>query len=196
MFSDVLRLKARGHGVHCEVLAELQFLSGTMFVHNGGGILKTRSGAGSIEGIDWLGLQGRAQVSGLGASRMGQSRQVSCTLNMDDQSVRDWFFEDEQRAVVGRKFRFWGQFYDDDLQPIDARFHIYTGIGDRLRMKKSGPQARSITLMLEDMISRRRRSANRMVTQADQQSRDPTSTGFIYVPRMVDKTLNLFDARN
>jgi hypothetical protein len=79
---------------------------------------------------------------------------------------------------------------------VDAKFHIYTGIGDRLRMSKSGPQSRSLSLMLEDMVARRRRSANQMVTHADQQLRDPGSTGFIYVPKMVDKTLNLFDAKN
>jgi hypothetical protein len=196
MFSNAIRMMARGNRVQCEVLCELQFLSGPMYVHNGGGILQTRDFDGEIEDVEWLGLQGRAQISGLGSSRMGESRSVTCSLNLDDQTIRDWFFESEQRAVKGRKFRFWGQFYDADCKPVDAKFHIYTGIGDRLRMSKSGPQSRSLSLMLEDMVARRRRSANQMVTHADQQLRDPGSTGFIYVPKMVDKTLNLFDAKN
>ncbi|MBB4103009.1 hypothetical protein [Allorhizobium borbori] len=195
MFSEVIKANARGHVVHCAVLLEMQFLSGTMYVHNGGGVLYSRSAAGALEGIKWLGLQGMATVSGLGASRIGASRQVSCALVADDATIREYFFEEEQRQIKGRKFRFWGQFYEG-LRPLDSRFHIYTGIGDRLRMVKEGATSRKITLLLEDRFSRRRRSANLMVTHSDQQTRDPGNTGFIYVQKMVDQTLNLYDARN
>lgn len=194
MFSQTVKEAARGNRVHCVVLAELQFTSGTQYVHNEGGILRSRDIAGAIEAIDWKGMQGLATVSNLGASKIGSSRQVTCTLNMQSAQIKEYFFEAEQRAVKGRRFRFWGQFYDNDLVPLDARFHIYTGIGDKLLMNKSGPRSRQITLKLEDRFSRRRRSANSMVTNSDQQQRDPGSTGFIYVQKMVDKTLNLFDA--
>ncbi|TWG90313.1 hypothetical protein L598_000700000690 [Mesorhizobium sp. J18] len=196
MFSQTIREAARGNRVHCVVLAELQFLSGTMFVHNEGGLLRSRGFDGEIEAIEWKGLQGLAAVSNFGASKIGASRQMTCTLNMEDALIKEYFFEQEQREVRGRRFRFWGQFYDKDLQPLDRRFHIYTGLGDRLRMTKTGPSQRQIVLLLEDWFVRRRRSANSMVTNSDQQQRDPGSTGFIYVQKMVDQTLNLFDARN
>ncbi|RWX78256.1 hypothetical protein EPK99_06380 [Neorhizobium lilium] len=196
MFSQTIKEASRGNRVHCSVLAEMQFISGTEYVHNEGGILRTRGFAGSIEAIDWKGMQGLASISNLGASKLGSSRQVTCTLNMEDVLIKEWFFESQQREIRGRRFRFWGQFYDADLMPLDPRFHIYTGVGDRLRMTKSGPSSRQIILLLEDLFVRRRRSANSMITNSDQQQRDPGSTGFIYVQKMVDQTLNLFDARN
>lgn len=196
MFSDTIKVAARGHRIHCVVLGEMQFSSGTMYAHNERGVLRSRGFDGNIESIGWNGMQGLAKVSNLGASKIGQSRQVTATLNMEDKTIKEWFFEEEQRQVNGRRFRFWGQFYDDDLAPLDPRFHIYTGIGDKLRMSKSGPSSRTITLMIEDRFVRRRRSANSMITHSDQQKRDPGNTGFIYVQKMVDQTLNLFDARN
>lgn len=196
MFSQTIKAAARGHRVHCVVLCELQFVSGTAYHHNEGGILKSRGFDGALESIDWKGVQGLATVSNLGASKVGESRQVTCTLNAESAQIKEWFFESEQREIKGRRFRFWGQFYDADLQPIDPRFHIYTGLGDKLRMAKSGATTRTITLLLEDYFARRRRSANSMVTQSGQQQRDPASTGFIFVSKMIDQTLNLFDARN
>lgn len=196
MLSETMKLVARGHRVHCVVLAELQYLSGTMYIHNEGGVLRSRGFDGEIEAIDWKGLQGLATVSGLGASKIGASRQVTATLNMEDAQIREWFFEAGQREISGRRFRFWRQFYDGDLNPLDPREHLYTGIGDTLRMSKSGPRSRQIVLKLEDRLVRRRRSANMMLTHSDQQQRDPGNTGFIYVQKMVDQTLNLFDARN
>lgn len=195
MFSETVRRYARGHAVGFLVLAELQFESGTMYLHNEAGIASSRGLDGEIEAIAWKGLQGLAAISGLGASSIGTSRQVTCSLDAEDSIIKQAFYFDDQRAIRGRACRFWGQFYDDDNVPLDPRFHIYTGIGDRLRMSKSGPSTRRVDLMLEDFLVRRRRSANRMVTHEDQQSRDPGSTGFIYVAQMVDKTLNLFDAR-
>lgn len=196
MFSQTIREVTRGNRVHCVVLCELQFLSDTMYLHNEGGIL-TSIGFGMVADLTpWKGMQGLAQVSNLGASKVGSSRQVTCTLNMEDAAIKAYFFEEEQRQIKGRRVRFWGQFYDTDLQPLDPKFHIYTGIGDKLRMTKSGARSRQIVLMLEDKFSRRRRSANSMVTHSDQQIRDPNSTGFIYVQKMVDRILNLFDARN
>lgn len=196
MFSDAVKRATRSNRVNCTYLCELQFTSGTMYVHNGGGILLSRGVDGEIEDIQWKGLQGLAAVSGLGASKIGSSKQVTCTLNMESADVKSWFFGAEQRAVKNRKFRFWGQFYDENNQPLDSRFHIYTGIGDRLKMSKSGPRSREIVLLLEDRLTRRRRSANLMITHSDQQKRDPNSTGFTYVQKMLDQSLNLFDANN
>ncbi|MBP1849699.1 hypothetical protein [Rhizobium halophytocola] len=196
MLSETMRLHARGHRVHCVYLCEMRFKSTTMYLHNEGGVLRSRKASGEIETIRWLGLQGLANVSNLGASKVGSSRQVTCSLDMDDGKIKEFFFESDQREIKGQKFIFWRQFYDDDGNPLDYRTHVYTGIGDKLRMSKSGPSSRSIELLLEDKIVRRRRSANSMVTHSDQQRRDPTSTGFIYVQKMVDQKLNLFDARN
>lgn len=195
MFSETIRTVARGHRVHVALLCELQFTSGTKYLHNEGMILRSRGFDGELETMQWKGLQGLATVSNLGASKVGASRQVTCTLNAEDAQIKSIFAE-QNTHVKGRKFRFWGQFYNSDLNPLDPRFHIYTGIGDRLRMNKSGPRSRLIELMLEDRFVRRRRSANAMVTHSDQQTRDPGSTGFMYVSQMVDKTLNLFDAKD
>lgn len=195
MFSQTIRAYTRGHRVEIAVLAELGFATKTMHVHNGGGILASQGFDGALEAIQWLGLQGLATVSNLGASKLGASRQVTATLNVEDEFIKSTF-ADQGREVKGRRFRFWGQFYDHDMTPLDPRFHIYSGIGDRLRMSKDGPSSRVIELMLEDMLVRRRRSANSMVTHSDQQSRDPGNTGMIFVQRMTDMTLNLFDARN
>lgn len=196
MLSDTIRRAVRGHRVHCAILAELQFEGGTMYVHNERGILHSRALDGEMESIQWLGLSGCASVSGLGASKIGASRQASVTLDVENSKLKEFFFERDQRAVKGRMFRFWRQFYDEDLVPIDPRGHVYTGIGDKLRMSKSGASSRQLVLSLEDYTARRRRSANSMVTHSDHQTRDKGSTGFIYVQKMLDQTLNLFDARN
>ncbi|MER9768866.1 hypothetical protein NKJ09_22700 [Mesorhizobium sp. M0189] len=192
MFSQTVKEYTRGNHVHLLVLGEFQFLSGTEYLHNEGGIAISRGFDGAKESIHWKGLQGLAKVSNLGASKVGASRQVTCTLNVENAELKTLFAE-HQRDVRGRFFRFWGQFYDRDLQPIDPRFHIYTGIGDRLAMNKNGASSRTLTLLLEDWFVRRRRSANSMITNTDQQQRDPNSIGFIYCPQMVDKSLNLFD---
>jgi len=195
MFPQTIREYLRGNRFDLGVLAELQFVTKTMYVHSGGGILTSRGFDNEIEDIQWLGLQGLVGVSGLGASKIGASRQVTATLNAEDEFIKATF-ADQSREIKGQKFRFWGQFYDSDMVPLDPRFHIHTGIGDKLRMSKSGPTSRLIELMLEDRLVRRRRSANAMVTHSDQQSRDPGSIGFIFVQKMADQTLNLFDARN
>ena len=197
MFSQTIQEAARGNWVFLATLGEFQFVSGTMYLHNGGGVLRSNDpDTGALEtAIGWNGLQGLATVSNLGASRIGQSRQVTCTLDAEDATIKE-LFADQQNQIKGRKFRFWGQFYDKDLQPLDPRFHVYTGTGDKLRLTRSGPSSRRIELFLEDRFVRRRRSSNAMVTHSDQQSRDPGSTGFIYVNQMIDQTLNLFDARN
>ncbi|MET3579861.1 hypothetical protein ABID19_002892 [Mesorhizobium robiniae] len=144
----------RGNHVHLLVMGELQFRSGTQHLHNEGGIAISRNPfSGAKEEIQWKGLQGLARVSNLGASKIGASRQVTRTLNADDPTLKTLFAE-HQRDIRGRFFRFWGQFYNSDLQPIDPRFHLYTGIGDRLAMNKSGPSSRTLTLMLEDWFVR------------------------------------------
>jgi hypothetical protein len=195
MFSETIRMVTRGHRVGCAVLGEFMFASGTMYLHNNAGVLQSKDANGALETIEWKGLQGLARVSGLGASKVGNARQVTCSLDITDVEIREKF-ADQNREVRGRTFRFWGQFYDEDRQPLDPRFHIYKGTGDRLRMKKIGPGSRSIELLLEDFFVRRRRSANSMVPHSDQQVRDPGSTGFMYVNQMIDQTLNLFDANN
>lgn len=193
MFSQTIKEYTRGNRVNMLVLGEFQFASRTLYLHNEGGIAKSRGFDGQIEAILWKGLQGRARVSNLGASKIGASRQVSCSLDAENQALKT-DFASGQRDIRGRFFRFWGQFYNSDLQPIDPRFHIYSGIGDRLSMSKSGPSSRTLTLSLEDWFVRRRRSANSTITHSDQQSRDPGNIGFIFVNQMIDKTLNLFDA--
>ncbi|MCF6112006.1 hypothetical protein [Mesorhizobium muleiense] len=195
MFSQTVKEYLRSSYVHLVVLGQFEFLSGPMYLHNEGGIATSRGFDGEKETIQWKGLQGLATVSNLGASKIGASRQVVCTLNAEDIEIKA-LFADQNREVKGRQFRFWGQFYSRDKQPLDPRFHLYTGTGDRLRMSKNGPSTRQIELLLEDWLVRRRRSANSMITYSDQQSRDPGSTGFMYVNQMIDKTLNLFDAKN
>lgn len=196
MFSETIREYTRGNWVYLEALAELQFVSQTMYLHNAGGQLSSNDPeTGLQDDIKWSGLQGLATISNLGASRIGQSRQVTITITLEDSWIKETF-ADQAAEVKGQKFRFWGQFYTRDLKPLDARFHIYTGTGDRLRMQKNGPSSRAVTLFMEDRLVRRRRSATEMVTHSDQQARDPGSTGFIYVNQMIDQTLNLFDARN
>lgn len=195
MFSETIRYAARGHSPGFGVLCEMLFLTKTMHVHNGGGLLSSRGDDGEMEDIQWMGLQGLATVSNLGASKIGASRQVTATLTVDDDFIKETF-ADQGREIRGRKFRFWGQFYDADMVPLDPKFHIYTGTGDRLRMTKQGPSSRRMELMLEDMLVRRKRTAYSMVTHSDQQARDPGNIGFIFVQKMVDQSLSLFDARN
>jgi hypothetical protein len=195
MFSETIKTYARKHAVGFGVLCELQFTTGTKYVHQAGGILSSRDTNGDLEDIQWLGLQGYATVTNLGASRVGAARQVNCTLKAEDEWIKE-AFADQSREIKGRTFRFWGQFYDEDLTPLDPRFHLYTGTGDTISMQKSGPSSRIIALNLEDFFVRRKRSANSMVTNTDQQSRDPGSYGFIYVMKMVDQTLNLYDTNN
>src|SRR6478609_4855284 len=97
MFSDTIKAAARGHRVHCVVLAELQFVSGTAYLHNEGGILRSIGFNGSLESIDWKGMQGLATVSSLGASKIGASRQVTAALNMENTTIKQYFFEADQR---------------------------------------------------------------------------------------------------
>lgn len=196
MFSETIRYVARGHRPGFAVLGELRFLTKTMYLHNGGGTLQSK-GPGAVleEEHQWMGLQGAAQISGLGASSIGNARQVTVSLTLDDATIKV-LFREQETEVKGRRFLFWGQFYTEELQPLDAKFHIYSGIGDGLRMQKQGPSSRVFTLTLVDYFERRRRSAHAYATHADQQLRDPGSTGFMFVPTMVDKRLNLFDARN
>jgi hypothetical protein len=193
MFSETIRARLRGHHVQAEVLAELKFTSRTMYVHNGGGTLLSKSAGGALEAIQWQGLDGKARVSGLGASSVGNARSVTVGLDAGDDEIRI-LFGAQEAEVRDRPFVFWGQFYDENLAPLDPRFHLYTGFGDKLRMQKQGPSSRAIDLFLEDALVRRRRSANSVVSHADQQLRDPGSTGFVYAPEMADKILNLFDA--
>lgn len=196
MFSSTIQAYARGRRPKMAVLCEARFLTKTLYLHNGGGLLLSRHHVtGNIETTQWMGLQGAAQISGLGASTIGNSRKVTVSLALTDETIRAKFTEQETE-VKGRKFVFWGQWYDEDGSPLDPKFHIYSGEGDKLAMQKEGPSARVFTLSLEDWFARRRRSANSFVTNPDQQMRDPDSTGFIYVNTMVDKTLNLFDAKN
>ncbi|NGO50421.1 hypothetical protein [Allomesorhizobium camelthorni] len=189
MFSETIRARTRGHFVGLEALFELRFLSKTFYLHNGGGQLKSK------DGQEWTGLDGAGRVSGLGASSIGNSRMVQIGLDAEDADIKT-LFQDQRTEVEGRKIVVWGQFYDEDLTPLDPKFHHYTGYGDRLQMQKRGPRSRSMDLKIEDFFARRRRSAHAVVSHADQQMRDPTATGFIYQPEMVDKILNLFDARD
>lgn len=191
MFSETIRAMTRGHYVQLEVLAELRFAGGTMYVHNGHQVIKSQ------DGQEWLPLGGRGRVSGLGASSLGDARSTTIGLDAEDAAIKD-IFKDQRAEIDGRLMRFWGQFFDADgnLQPLDAKFHIATQIGDRLRMSREGPRRRLVEAMLEDYFARRRRSANRVVSHADQQMRDPGSTGFVYVNEMVDKVVTLFDQQD
>lgn len=179
----------RGHVINAETLFELRFAAGTLFVHNGGGQLQ------SYDGQEWTGLDGAGRVSGLGASSIGQSRSVTIGLDAEDAEIKI-LFKEQRQDVEGRKVIAWVQFYDENLTPLDAKFHHYTGIADRLTMKKQGPSSRAMDLSLEDFFARRRRSAHGVVTHADQQMRDPTAIGFIYQADMVDKIINLYDAKD
>lgn len=195
MFSATIQAYARGRRPKMAVLCEARFATKTMYLHNGGGIIMSRDLSDVIEATQWMGLQGAAQISGLGASTIGNSRKVTVSLALTDDAIRARFAEQETE-VKGQKFVFWGQWYDEDGVPLDPKFHIYSGEGDKLTMQKQGPSSRVFTLSLEDWFARRRRSANSFVTNPDQQQRDPGTTGFIYVNTMVDKTLNLYDAKD
>lgn len=193
MFSNTLRERTRGHRVALEGLVELRFVTKTHYFHNGSGQLKSRALDGSIEDVVWTGLDGMGRVSGLGASRIGDNRSVTIGMDCEDPEIKLLFME-QKADVYDRDVVFWGQFYDEDLNPIDPKFHIYSGIADRLRMSKRGPRTRSIELVIEDFFARRRRSSHRVVSHADQQARDPGNTGFVYQQAMIDKILTLYDS--
>lgn len=173
--------------INATLLCETQFKSETMLLHNGTGILL------SADGREWQGIGGQASFEGLQSSTMNEARSSTVTLNSQEQIFLD-AFENQVTEVKGRKFIFYLQAYNAQLQPIGTLYQIYTGIGDFMRMSVEQGGGRMLSLSMEDRGAARRKNAHSRITQSDQNKRDPGSTGFAQVNAFKEWTINLYDA--
>ncbi|MBN8994344.1 MAG: hypothetical protein J0H94_03895 [Rhizobiales bacterium] len=90
-------------------------------------------------------------------------------------------------STEGRDVTIWGQFLDDDCQPLDDKWVIRQLIMDRPAYQANGPTSRTVTLSAETIWTNRNRAANAYYSDRDQQARFPGDLGCVFIPTLRHK---------
>lgn len=181
-FNETAAAALAGRTVRLAWLVRLGFASGEMRVWLGFGSLV----AGSET---WSGLGEFAGISGLEVPLGGTAPVTTLTLSGVDPDLKGKVREASAEAK-GRPVRIYMQFFDDELQTLDAPYAVLTGVMDQLSVSAPSAETRTIEMTVEWLFTRRAIPPFGMLSNRDQQARYPGDRGLEYVTAMQNKTTN------
>lgn len=150
------------------ILLDLQFKTARKRFHLGDG--PVRAG-----GYDWDGAGKAISISGLERSIRGSAPKATFALSgVENDHVAS--FLSQSSEVRGRRVVVYLQLYDRDRQPVDTLFRIYTGVMDKMSLKR-GPFTSTLYVTAEGPFSRRTRAPAGTLSDRDQKRRFPDDRG-------------------
>ena len=152
-------------------LVRIDFASGSKFLHQGLGPLRTS------DGQIWEGIGTLGDVSAIDRSVVPAGGGPTLTLSgVNDEMIAKALAADGE--AKGRPVRIFEQHYDDDLSLLDTPQPIYLGLIDRMLITDDGPVSK-INVSLVTVLYMRRRAQYAYLSHVSQQQRFPGDLGKI-----------------
>lgn len=193
LFPETIAAKLAGKKVQAAILVRFDFVSETIRLWRGNGVLKTNDAA------KWQGLGLLGSMSGIEQAINGQAPAMSFTLSGIDAQIMRLAKDEFEAEVYGRIVYVLIQFFGvddpadpDNQRPLDLPYPVCAGRCLQPSMSFTSEGERSVSISAESLFSLRSRPAFAMLTDADQQHRYPGAgdKGFEYVGVLTNKVLN------
>lgn len=184
-FSNAARVQLAGNLVRVDVLAELQFASGTIRLWNGFGPLQT------LDGKSWQGTAAMGDISGLSQSLNGSAPPLTVSLSGVD-STFALKAKSEAAEYFNRPLVVYLQFFDEDWQCLDNPYGLTMARMTNITSKmEEGPDGKiyTVSLTAETPFAVRRRPKFGYLTDRDQQLRFPGDRGLERVAGIDNKNI-------
>lgn len=184
-FSAAAKAQLAGSLVRVDVLAELQFASGTVRLWNGFGPLQT------LDGKSWLGTAAMGDISGLSQSLNGSAPPLNVSLSGVD-STFALKAKAEAAEYFNRPLVVYLQFFDENWQCLDNPYGLTMARMTNITSKMDdGPDGKvySVSLTAETPFAVRRRPKFGYYTDRDQQLRHPGDRGLERVAGIDNKNI-------
>lgn len=191
LFPETIAAALAGTRVELAWLVRFDFVSETMRLWRGSGLLTTNDGA------TWQGLGSLGDVSGIEQAVNGEAPQATFTLSGVDGTIVRLARDEFEAEVLGRQVSVLLQFFGVDdpddpgnQRPLDAPYPVWAGrcLSPTFTISRDGGR-QSIDISAESLFSLRSRPQYAMYTDADQQRRFPGDAGFEFVGSLVNKVL-------
>lgn len=161
-------------------LVRLDFTSGSQFLHQGCGPLRT------ADGQVWQGIGQLGQISDIDRAVVPTGGAPTLTLSGVDPGLIAKTFQ-ASSEVKGRPASIFDQHFNDDLGLLDAPMAICSGLMDRMVISDQGDTA-TITVSLVTLLHNRRRPAFAYLNAASQRRLFPGDGGADQIPRLAADT--------
>lgn len=172
-FSAAAKVQSAGGRVRAALLLELQFLSGTERVWEGGGSIKT------LDGRTWEGTGGLGSIDGISQAVNGVAPEVLFRLSGVDADFA-LKAKGESEEYLYRPSLVCIQFFDEGWQPLDNPYSLMfvrmTGLEAKFEGTAQG-RIYELAMTAETPFAVRRRPAFGYLTDRDQQLRHPGDRG-------------------
>jgi len=169
VFPETTKAHLAGRSVRKARLLEMSFLSGTMGVWNGFGILETK------DGKVWNGLQGFGKISGIASTMGGKAPELIFTLSGVDEEfaakAKGEAVEYFNRAAV-----VYDQFFDEEWGLLDQPYAVSFGMMRKLTSTREASNdgfVRTVSISAESPFSAKKRAKFAYLTPQDQRNRHP-----------------------
>jgi len=170
-FSTSVKNALKSQTVRIVMFAELDFSSGTLYVHDGIGTYTWGS-------EDWLGVGDFGSISSIEEGSEVSPYSINLTLSALDTTMagaaltEDYFMRDVT-VYMG--------ILDEDDALIDTPVQVWAGFMDVMTITAGSSGGDSITLTAESELSKFDRSLNLKYTHANQQKKDSTDLFFEFL---------------
>ena len=170
-FSTSVKNALKSQTVRIVMFAELDFSSGTLYVHDGIGTYTWGS-------EDWLGVGDFGSISSIEEGSEVSPYSINLTLSALDTTMagaaltEDYFMRDVT-VYMG--------ILDEDDALIDTPVQVWAGFMDVMTITAGSSGGDSITLIAESELSKFDRSRNLKYTHANQQKKDSTDLFFEFL---------------
>jgi hypothetical protein len=175
-FDTAQKALSTGKSVFFGELYELQFTAATGYYWDGFGDL-------TAHGATWSGAAGLVQRSEIPFGLNDEAGNVALTMSGVDSTVVTRMRQSEAQ-IYQRPILIWGQFFNEAMQPDEARFQLFNGTMDVPTYVGSGDR-RTIIIPCEGEWADRNGAVFEFFTDASQQHPDrfPGDKGLEYVYR-------------
>ena len=180
LFPNAVRAFLAGESVNATLLVEFAFLSGTIRVHPGFGII-------TAGGQTWSGVQELGSVSAIESAIGGSAPVVTFALSGVDPTLLSKALAASQE-VKGRDVTIYMAFFDDGWQPFDVPYAIWLGTMDVMRVKANVTE-RVVEVTAETLFARRGLPPFGYLSDRDQQRLYAGDRGLEDVPAMASRTV-------
>ena len=170
-FSTAVKNALKSQTVRIVMFAELDFASGTVYVHDGIGTYTWGS-------EDWLGVGDFGSISSIEEGSEISAYSINLTLSALDTTMsgaaltEDYFMRDVT-IYMG--------ILDEDDALVDTPVQVWAGFMDVMSITAGNSNGDSITLTCESELGKFDRSSNLKYTHANQQKKDSTDLFFEFL---------------
>lgn len=136
----------------------------------------------------WDGTGELGSISGLESAIGGSAPETSFSLSGVDPGLLAEALSSSDE-VKGRDVTVYLQFFDEDMQTLDAPVSIYAGTMDVMRVRVQGPTSATISVTAETLFARRAMPIYAYLSDRDQQAIYPGDLGLSLIAQMTSRSV-------